>query len=87
MSDTPHELQVSFSSFIVSLASSAMMHLGEAPDADGARTENLPLAKNTIDVLGVLREKTQGNLDDDEQKLLDAVLYETRMKYLQKQDD
>jgi hypothetical protein len=72
--------QVSFSSFIVSLATSAMGHLGEGPGAE----QDLPLAKQTIDLLGVLRDKTKGNLDDEEGKLLEAVLYETRMKYMEK---
>ena len=71
---------VSFSSFIVSLATSAMAHLGEGP---GSHLD-LPLAKQTIDLLGVLKEKTSGNLDDEEAKLLEAVLYETRMKFMEK---
>jgi uncharacterized protein DUF1844 len=70
---------VTFSSFVVSLAAAAMSHLGEGPEAE----LNLGAAKHTIDVLGVLHEKTKGNLDDEEQRLLEAVLYETRMKYLQ----
>jgi hypothetical protein len=71
---------VSFSSFIVSLATSAMQHLGEGP---GAQVD-LALAKNTIDLLTVLRDKTQGNLDDEERKLLEAVLYETRIKFTER---
>ena len=77
MSELP---TVSFSSFIVSLATSAMGHLGEGPDSK----VDLPMAKQTIDLLGVLKEKTEGNLDEDEQKLFEAVLYETRMKFLEK---
>ena len=69
---------VTFSSFVVSLAAAAMSHLGEGPEGE----LNLGAAKHTIDVLGVLHEKTKGNVDDEEQKLLEAVLYETRMKYL-----
>lgn len=69
---------VTFSSFVVSLAASAMRNLGDGPDAE----VNLPLAKHSIDVLGVLHDKTKGNLDDEEARLLEAVLYETRMKYL-----
>ena len=79
------ELPVSFSSFIVSLATSAMMHMGEGPDPGGQSTQaELDLARQTIDVLGLLRDKTEGNLDDDEAKLLEALLYETRMKYMEK---
>ncbi len=71
---------VSFSSFIVSLATSAMTNLGEGP---GGQLD-LGLAKQTIDLLALLQEKTAGNLDDEEKKLLEAVVYETRMRYLEK---
>jgi Domain of unknown function (DUF1844) len=70
---------VTFSSFVVSLAASAMRNLGDGPDGE----INLPLAKHSIDVLGVLHEKTKGNVDEEEARLLEAVLYETRMKYLE----
>ena len=79
MSESAEVPTVSFSSFIVSLATSAMNHLGQGP---GGQID-LPLAKQTIDLLGVLQIKTQGNLDDEEAKLLEAVLYETRMKYME----
>lgn len=72
--------QVSFSSFVVSLATSAMTHLGQGP----AGQLDLALAKQTIDLLGVLQEKTEGNLDAEEKQLLDTVLHETRTKYLEK---
>ncbi|MEZ4240293.1 MAG: DUF1844 domain-containing protein [Myxococcota bacterium] len=79
-SDPGRELPpVTFSSFVVSLATSAMSHLGEGP---GAQID-LPLAKHTIDLLGVLHDKSKGNLDDEEARLIEAVLYETRMKYLE----
>ncbi len=80
-SPSPELPTVSFSSFIVSLATSAMTHLGEGP---GSTSVDLPLAKQTIDLLGLLKDKTAGNLDDEERKLLEAVLYETRMKYMEK---
>lgn len=69
---------VTFAWFVVSLAEAAMRNLGEGADAE----LNLPVAKHTIDVLGVLYDKTRGNLDEEEHKLLEAVLYEARMKYL-----
>lgn len=69
---------VTFATFVVSLATSAMRHLGEGPDAE----YDPAVAKQSIDLLGVLHEKTKGNLDEEEAKLLEAVLYETRMKYL-----
>lgn len=69
---------VTFATFVVSLATSAMRHMGEGPDAE----LDLELAKQSIDLLGVLHEKTKGNLDEEEARLLETVLYETRMKYL-----
>lgn len=77
------DLPVSFSSFVVSLAGSAMVQLGEAPDpSTGKTTRDLQLAKNTIDLLGVFKDKTKGNLDDEEARLLDSVLYELRTKFM-----
>ena len=82
---TQRDLPVNFSSFVVSLASSAMLHLGEAPHPEtGKPAADLPLAKNTIDLLGILQEKTKGNLDEEEGKLLETLLYELRMKYVAK---
>lgn len=82
MSD--RELPVSFSSFVISLAGSAMVQLGEAPDpSSGTKQRNLSLARNTIDLLGVLKAKTEGNLDDEEKRLLDSVLYECRTKFIE----
>lgn len=76
----PH---VTFSTFILSLASSALMQLGEVPDPDTGRTsENLLMAKHTIDVLTMLQEKTRACADADEARLLEGVLYELRMKYV-----
>ncbi|MBZ2172123.1 DUF1844 domain-containing protein [Nitratidesulfovibrio sp. SRB-5] len=75
--------QVTFSTFILSLASSALVQLGEVPDPDTGRTsENLLMAKHTIDVLTMLQEKTRGCADADEARLLEGVLYELRMKYV-----
>ena len=71
---------VSFSSFVVSLATSAMTHLGDGPD--GRR--DLALARQTIDLLGVLQEKTKGNLDDEERQLLQTVLHETRSRFVER---
>jgi hypothetical protein len=79
------ELAVNFSSFLVSLASSAMVHLGETPDPTGGNSGlDLVLARNTIDVLGLLKEKTKGNLDPEESKLLDALLYDLRTRFVAK---
>ena len=81
---THRELPVSFSSFVVSMATSTMVSLGEGPTGAGAGEVNLELARNGIDLLGMLREKTEGNLDDDEQKLLETLLYELRTKFVEK---
>lgn len=76
---------VTFSTFILSLGSSALVHLGEVPDPEtGQSTPNLLMAKHTIDVLTMLQQKTQNCLDADERKLLDGLLYELRMKYVVK---
>ncbi len=76
---------VTFSTFILSLSSSAMVHLGEVPDPDsGAQAENLSLAKHTIDILAMLKAKTCKCLDPDECRLLEGILYELRMIYVQK---
>jgi len=76
---------VDFAGFLLSLATSAMAHLGEVPDpATGATTENLVAAKQMIDILSILQEKTKGNLEPDEDRLLDNLLYELRMKFLNK---
>ncbi|MGJ3522866.1 DUF1844 domain-containing protein [Nitratidesulfovibrio sp. D1] len=81
--DAPQMPQVTFSTFILSLASSALVQLGEVPDPDTGRTsENLLMAKHTIDVLTMLQEKTRGCADADEARLLEGVLYELRMKYV-----
>ena len=74
---------VNFASFLVSLGSSALVHLGEMPDPAENRTiRDLKLARHTIDLLSLLQEKTKGNLDDDEAKLLDALLFELKTKFL-----
>ncbi|WP_245168263.1 DUF1844 domain-containing protein [Desulfobaculum xiamenense] len=75
--------QVTFSTFVMSLASSALVHLGEVPEPESGRTaENLALAKHTIDILSMLEEKTTGGLDAEEARLLSGLLYELRMKYV-----
>ncbi len=76
---------VTFSTFVLSLSSSALVHLGEVPSPDtGAMAEDLSVARHTIDVLAMLKEKTDKCLDEDERQLLDAILYELRMKYVMK---
>ena len=79
--------QVTLATFIFSLSSSALVHLGEIPEPETNRTlVDLPIAKQIIDTLGMLQEKTRGNLDQDEERLLKSVLYDLRMRYIQKSD-
>jgi hypothetical protein len=77
--------EVTLATFIFSLSSSALVHLGEIPDPEtkNARVD-LALAKQIIDTLGMLQEKTKGNLDPDEDNLLKLVLYDLRLRYVQK---
>lgn len=76
---------VDFSGFIVSLATSAMAYLGDIPDpTTGKSEENLEGAQQMIDILSILQVKTKGNLEPDEERLLDDLLYELRMRFLTK---
>ena len=74
--------EIDFATFILSMGSSALSHLGEVPDDAGKTERNLPLAKQTIDLLALLQEKTKGNLDEAETSLLSALLYDLRIKYV-----
>ncbi|MBW1676251.1 MAG: DUF1844 domain-containing protein [Deltaproteobacteria bacterium] len=75
--------EVNFSTFIFSLSSSAFLHFGEIPDpSSGTKKKNLPMAKHTIDILGMLEKKTRGNLTPDEEQLLENILYDLRMRYV-----
>jgi hypothetical protein len=74
-----------FGSFLVSLGTSGLLQLGEIPDPETRKpAEDLEGARQTIEVLGLLKEKTKGNLTPDENRLLDTMLYELRMKFLAK---
>jgi hypothetical protein len=74
---------ITFSTFVLSLSSSALIQLGEIPDPFTKKVEkNLTVAHQTIDLLGLLQQKTEGNLTDDEAKMLEAVLYDLRMRFL-----
>ena len=74
-----------FSTFVLSLASSALVHLGEVPDpATNKQAEDIALAKHSIDILTMLQDKISNGLDKDEARLLEGLLYELRMKYVVK---
>ena len=75
--------EIDFSTFIFSLSTSALFHFGDFPDPVTKNVEkNLPAAKQTIDILGLLKEKTRGNLAPEEDQLLDNLLFELRMRYV-----
>jgi hypothetical protein len=75
---------IDFATFVVSLSHSAMLHLGQAPHPDTNAVEaSLPLAKQTIDLLGILEEKTKGNLTGAEERLLTQILFDLRMLYVE----
>jgi len=74
---------IDFSTFIVSLSHSAFMYLGDAAPPEGAGGRNLVMARQTIDILGLLADKTRGNLSGEEERLLEQILYELRMQYVE----
>ena len=75
--------EINFSTFVVSLSHSVMLHLGELADPVTNKVEkNLPLAKQTIDILGMLKEKTEGNLKEEEKGLIQNILTELRMRFV-----
>ena len=77
--------QIDFSTFIMSLTSSAFYHLGDMPDpSTGKKEVNLPAVQQSIDMLIMLREKTKGNLNEDENKLVEQLIYELQVKYVAK---
>lgn len=76
---------IDFYTFILSLGSSAFVHLGDAPHPESGKVEpNLLLAKQTIDILGMLEAKTRGNLTAEEHKLLGNLLLDLRLRYVEK---
>ena len=75
--------EVNFNSLIFSLSSSALFHLGEIADPQtGQKNRDLPIAKHTIDTIGMLKDKTKGNLDDEEEKFLEGILTDLRWRYV-----
>ncbi|HJA79664.1 DUF1844 domain-containing protein [uncultured Desulfovibrio sp.] len=77
--------EVTFSTFVMSLASAALVQLGEVPNPEtGAQAVHPHLARHSIDMLEMLHRKTTQGLDEQERKLLESLLYELRMKYVMK---
>jgi len=80
--DLPPE--ISFVGFVVSLSTQALMYLGEIPDPMTNQPErDLQAAQHIIDILGMLQEKTRGNLDQEEESLVRSILFDLRMKYVE----
>ena len=77
--------EINFASFMVGLSTQALFHLGEIVDPQaGAPQVDLPAAQQLIDIVGMLKDKTRGNLDQHEQALIDEILFELRMKYVER---
>ncbi|GAO05304.1 DUF1844 domain-containing protein [Anaeromyxobacter sp. PSR-1] len=86
MADEKQPAPIDFYTFVLSLGSSAFVHLGDAPHPEtGELAEaNLLLAKQTIDILSMLAEKTKGNLTDEEARFLENLLTDLRLRYVAK---
>ncbi len=81
------EERIDFPSYILTYYTQGLVLLGEVPNPyTNKKEENLDAARHMIDILCLLQEKTRGNLDREEQQLLDNVLYELRMKFMAKSD-
>jgi hypothetical protein len=88
MADAPqteHTSALSFAAFVLSLAHTTAVHLGDVPDPMSGQTSapNLPAAQQMIDILALLEEKTRGNLTAEERQLLEQLLYELRMRFVE----
>lgn len=75
--------QLDFSTFVMSIIGSAFVHLGDAPNESGKAEANLLLADQDIQLLALLEEKTKGNLDGEEERVLQRGLHDLRMRYLE----
>jgi hypothetical protein len=84
---TEEQPGISFAGFVISLATTAAVHFGDMADPNtGERQEpDLVAAHQMIDLISLLQDKTKGNLTADEAKLVDDLLYELRMRYVQAQ--
>ncbi len=86
MADEPKKGTIDFYTFVLSLGSSAFVHLGDAPHPETGKPvePDLLVAKQTIDILAMLREKTKGNLTEEEEKFLETLLTDLRIRFVQK---
>ncbi len=75
--------EVNFNSLIFSLSSSALLHTGEIADPQtGEKRKDLALAKHSIDIIAMLKDKTKGNLNNEEQQFIDSILTDLRLRYV-----
>lgn len=75
---------IDFTTLVLSLSHSVLMHLGDAPDPlTGGRSVDLPLARQNIDLIALLQEKTRGNLAGAEERMLSQALFDLRMRYVE----
>lgn len=86
MADESKAPSLDFNALVLSLGSSAIIHLGEAPDpttGQKAASPALPMAQQSIDLLAMLQEKTRGNLTAEEARFIENMLFDLRMLYVQ----
>ena len=86
MADDKKAPTLDFNALVLSLGSSVIVHLGEAPDPTSGQKREKPdftMAQQSIDLLAMLQEKTRGNLTEDEARFLDNLLFDLRMLYVQ----
>lgn len=74
---------IDFTTLVLSLSHSALVHLGDAPEPDGEVARNLPMARQSIDLIAMLQEKTRGNLTGEEERMLSQALFDLRMRYVE----
>lgn len=76
--------EINFSTFVIGLSTQALMHLGEIANPMSGNVEiDVPTAKQMIDILGLLKDKTRGNLNASEDRLMEDILFDLRMKYVE----
>jgi hypothetical protein len=76
--------EIDFSTFIISLSTQALMHLGEIANPVSGKVEaDISVAKQMIDILAMLNEKTRGNLNSSEAQMMESILFDLRMKYVE----
>jgi Domain of unknown function (DUF1844) len=76
--------EINFSTFVIGLSTQALMHLGEIGNPITGKVEtDVSVAKQMIDILGMLKDKTRGNLNASEDRLMEDILFDLRMKYVE----